>query len=43
MNDEKKYIKPEADIIIFQNEDVIVTSDGWWGSGIGGVDDTQVP
>ena len=28
MNNEKKnYVKPEADLVVFDNEDVIVTSD----------------
>lgn len=42
MENEKKYVKPEADIIEFNNEDIIVTSgEGdigginypWWGNG----------
>ena len=45
MNNEKKFIKPELDIVLFINEDVIVTSAGGneqWG-GIGGKDDNQIP
>lgn len=43
MNNEKKYLKPEAEIIVFQNDDIITTSgETPWG-GIGGTDDTQVP
>lgn len=42
MEEEKKFIVPTAEIIEFRDEDIILTSDGWWG-GIGGVDDTQVP
>lgn len=42
MEDKKEFIIPVAEIIEFHNEDIILTSDGWWG-GIGGVDDTQVP
>lgn len=27
MENEKKYVKPEADIVIFNSEDIILTSD----------------
>ena len=27
MENEKKYVKPEADIVVFNSEDVILTSD----------------
>ena len=42
--DNKKYIKPEAEIIEFSKEDIIVTSGGdeQWG-GLGGVDGSAVP
>ena len=31
---DKKFVKPEADIIEFLNEDIIVTSgEAWWGHG----------
>lgn len=36
MNDkkEKKYVIPEAEVVQFANDDIIVTSDRWWdGSG----------
>ena len=35
MNNEKKvYVKPEADVLEFRSEDIIVTSNEWW-SGTG--------
>lgn len=27
MENEKKYLKPEADIVVFDSEDIILTSD----------------
>lgn len=27
MENEKKFVKPEADIVVFNNEDIILTSD----------------
>lgn len=27
MENEKKYVKPEADIVVFDSEDIILTSD----------------
>ncbi len=27
MENEKKYVKPEADIVVFNSEDIILTSD----------------
>ena len=43
MDNEKKFIKPELDIVLFTNDDVITSSgEDPWG-GIGGKDDTQVP
>ena len=42
--DNKKYIKPEAEVIEFPKEDIIVTSDGdeQWG-GLGGIGGSAVP
>lgn len=42
---DKKFIKPEADIVEFLNEDIIVTSgEEWWGHGnLGGIDGPDVP
>ena len=34
--EEKRFIKPEAEVVEFDNSDIIVTSD------IGGVDDTYI-
>ena len=43
MNDEKKYLKPDAEIVLFTNDDIITDSgDEPWG-GIGGTNDTEVP
>ena len=43
MEKNKKYIKPEADIILFTNDDIITNSgDITWG-GIGNTDDVDVP
>lgn len=43
MKNEKKFIKPELDIVLFTDEDIITSSgDEPWG-GIGGKDDTQIP
>ena len=43
MENKKKYVKPEAEVIEFSDTDIIVTSgENPWGT-IGGVDDTQVP
>ena len=45
MDNKKKFIKPELDIVFFINEDIIVTSAGGdepWG-GLGGKDDNQIP
>lgn len=45
MDNKKTFIKPELDIVLFTNEDIIVTSAGddeHWG-GIGGKDDNQIP
>lgn len=37
---EKKYIKPEVDIVEFSDTDIIVTSGNPWD--IGGVDDDDI-
>ena len=43
MDNEKKFIKPELDIVLFTNDDIITSSgEDPWG-GIGGKDDTQIP
>lgn len=34
MNDEKKFIEPKAEIVNFQNEDIILTSNGLGGDDI---------
>ena len=36
--EEKRFIKPEAEVVEFDNSDIIVTS----GTDIGGVDDTYI-
>ena len=36
--EEKRFIKPEADVIEFNDSDIIVTS----GTDVGGVDDTYI-
>ena len=33
MENEKKYLKPEADIVVFDSEDIILTSDFDFESG----------
>lgn len=47
MKKEKKFSIPEADIMLFSAEDIIVTSneeDEWFGQGnIGSVDGPNVP
>lgn len=46
MKNEKKFSIPEADIMLFSAEDIIVTSgeDEWFGQGnIGSVDGPNVP
>ena len=48
MENDKKYIKPIANIIIFQIEDIIADSgdEPWWWGGdvdVGGGDDTDIP
>lgn len=40
--DDKKYIKPEAEIVEFTNDDIITNSDEQWG-GLGGIDGSAVP
>lgn len=35
MNEEKKYTKPEADLVVFDSDDIILTSDLW-------VDDEEI-
>ena len=32
-NKKKEFIKPEADLVEFNSEDIIVTSNGWWSGG----------
>ena len=45
MNKDKKYLKPEADIVEFHTEDIIVTSNEWWdgGNDVGGGSGGDVP
>ena len=45
MKKEKKFLIPEAEIVEFSNEDIIVTSgEEWWGHGnLGGIDGPDVP
>jgi len=44
MNKDKKFLKPEAELVEFHSEDIIVTSD-WWGGGndVGGGSGGNVP
>ena len=43
--DNKKFIKPELDIILFLNDDIITESEWWWGGDvdIGGEDGPDIP
>ena len=45
MNNEKKFLKPEANVIEFDNADIILTSGEWWGGGydVGGGTGGDVP
>ena len=44
MSKEKQFTKPEAEIINFFSDDIIVTSDEEWGSGnIGGANTPTIP
>ena len=35
MEEKKKYIVPVAEIVEFQEDDVIATSNGFWGGNVG--------
>lgn len=43
MYEEKKFIKPEAEVIEFLRDDVIATSGEWGEGNIGGTDGPSVP
>lgn len=45
MNNEKKFIKPEVEIVLFASEDIIITSGDPWDSEneVGGTTGGEVP